>query len=80
MVDMDVSLLWQSVALLYQISQQYFSTESLPSEPTQCRTPYVSQLPIIKYHLRTNKTIYDTLLRCQLNCFNGISLALASNH
>lgn len=49
-VDMGIPVLWHPVALYYQISQQYFGTESLLSSATQCSSPGISQLHIIKYH------------------------------
>lgn len=71
-VDMGIPVLWHSVALYYQISQQYFGTESLLSSATQCSSPGISQLHIIKYHPGIDREFYDTLLRCQLVDFNAI--------
>lgn len=60
------------MALYYQISQQNFGTESLLSSATQCSSPGISQLHIIKYHPGIDREFYDTLLRCQLVDFNAI--------
>lgn len=46
-VDMGIHVLWHSVALYYQKSQQYFGTESLLSSATQCSSP---QYFTISYH------------------------------